>query len=83
MEVTSRSTEDYDRGDKLSHYKQIPSLQAVLIVSHRTRRITCIARGTSGWEEHEARGGERVVLASPASSFALDDVYEGIALDPA
>ncbi|MBX3130127.1 MAG: Uma2 family endonuclease [Polyangiaceae bacterium] len=25
VEVTSRSTEDYDRGDKLSHYKQIES----------------------------------------------------------
>ena len=25
VEVTSKSTEDYDRGDKLSHYKQIPT----------------------------------------------------------
>lgn len=82
VEVTSKSTEDYDRGDKLSHYKQLPSLQAVLIVSHRTRRITRIARGAGGWEEHEFRGGEQVVLASPAVSFALDDVYEGITLDP-
>ncbi|MEM9695381.1 MAG: Uma2 family endonuclease, partial [Myxococcota bacterium] len=35
VEVTSRSTEDYDRGEKLDHYKQIPALQAVLFVSHR------------------------------------------------
>lgn len=83
VEVTSKSTEDYDRGDKLSHYKQLPSLQVVLIVSHRSRRITQITRGERGWEEREVRGGEQIVLTSPAISFALDDVYEGIVLDPA
>src|SRR5262249_20147686 len=31
VEVTSNSTEAYDRGEKLSHYKQIPSLVAVLL----------------------------------------------------
>ena len=31
VEVTSPSTEDYDRGEKLSHYKQLESLQAVLV----------------------------------------------------
>src|SRR5688572_26967545 len=30
VEVTSNSTEDYDRGEKLSHYQQCPSVQAVL-----------------------------------------------------
>ena len=44
VEVTSRSTEDYDRGDKLSHYKQLTTLQAVIFVSHRARRITVVER---------------------------------------
>ena len=42
VEVTSRSAEDYDRGEKLSHYKQIASLRAVLFVSHRAPRVTVI-----------------------------------------
>ena len=83
VEVTSKSTEDYDRGDKLSHYKQLPSLQVVLYVSHRTRKITVVERTTAGWDERDLRGGEQVTLASPSISFAVDAVYEGITLDPA
>ena len=49
VEVTSRSTEDYDRGDKLSHYKQLASLQAVVFVSHRHRRVTVVSRVGAGW----------------------------------
>lgn len=82
VEVTSKSTEDYDRGDKLSHYKQLPSLAAVLYVSHRTRNITVVVRTPTGWDEQELRGGEQVSLATPSIRFAVDDVYEGITLDP-
>ena len=83
VEVTSRSTEDYDRGDKLSHYKQLDSLKAVLFVSHRTRRITIVERTASGWTEREARGGEQVTLADPAVTFGVDELYSGITLEPA
>jgi Uma2 family endonuclease len=82
VEVTSRSTEDYDRGDKLSHYKQLPSLQTVLFVSHRARSITIVERTQSGWDEREARSGEQVTVRTPAVTFAVDDLYEGVALDP-
>ncbi len=81
VEVTSRSTEDYDRGDKLSHYKQLPSLHAVLFVSHRAVRVTIVERTADGWNEREARGGERVELREPPLSFAVDDLYGAIALE--
>jgi Uma2 family endonuclease len=81
VEVTSRSTEDYDRGEKLSHYKQLPSLRAVLFVAHRTRCITVVERTGTGWDERNARSGEQIVLTSPALSFAVDEVYAGIVLD--
>lgn len=83
VEVTSKSTEDYDRGDKLSHYKQIPGLTAVLFVSHRRASITRIERVEGRWEEQELRAGELVTLTSPPLSFAVDEVYDGIVLDPA
>lgn len=83
VEVTSKSTEDYNRGDKLSHYKQLPALRAVLFISHRTRTITLVERTTTGWDEREFRAGEVVALASPEAAFAVDDVYDGITLDPA
>jgi Uma2 family endonuclease len=83
VEVTSKSTEDNDRGDKLSHYKQLPSLRAVFFVSHRSRCITRVERTSGGWEEREFRPGEQVTLEVPELAFAVDDVYAGIALDPA
>ncbi len=81
VEVTSRSTEDYDRGDKLSHYKQIPALTAVLFVSHRLREITVVERTEAGWDERTFRGGERVVLGLHGLTFGVDDIYTGITLD--
>jgi Uma2 family endonuclease len=81
VEVTSKSTEDYDRGDKLSHYKQLPSLRAVLLISHRTRTVTVIERDPSGWSTRDFRGGETVTLTSPDITLAVDALYEGIALD--
>jgi Uma2 family endonuclease len=81
VEVTSRSTEDYDRGEKLSHYKQCPSLLAVLLVSHRRAEITLVVRAGAGFVERVVRSGESVVLEDPALSFSVDDVYARIALD--
>lgn len=81
VEVTSPSTEDYDRGEKLSHYKQLPSLAAVLFVSHRTQRVTVVRRAATGWEELEFRAGERVVLQTPVLSFPVDEVYANVTLE--
>lgn len=82
VEVTSASTEDYDRGDKLSHYKQIPALRAVLFVSHRAPRVTVIARTLDGWDERELRAGEIVELEAPALRFSVDDLYGNVTLEP-
>jgi len=77
-EVLSNSTEDYDRGEKLEHYKRIPSLRECLLVSHREPRIEAWRRGSSGgWERHTADRGERVRLDSLDCEIAVDDVYRG------
>lgn len=81
VEVTSPSTEDYDRGEKLSHYKQCPSVQAVLFVSHRRPQITVVERTPEGWQQREARASERVELASLGVSLSVDELYDGIELD--
>ena len=81
VEVTSRSTEDYDRGDRLSHYKQLPSLCAVFLVSHRRRSITLVERAPGGWDEREFRAGEHVVVRKPPVTFSVDELYDGISLE--
>lgn len=81
VEVTSRSTEDSDRGDKLSHFKQLESLQAVVFVSHRSQRVTVIAREGATWKERDYRAGESLTLATPALTLAVNDVYAGVTLE--
>ncbi len=81
VEVTSPSTENYDRTEKLRSYQQLPSLRAVLLVSHRARRVTLVHRVGDGWEELDFRGGETVVVATPVVRFAVDELYEGVALE--
>jgi Uma2 family endonuclease len=76
VEVTSDSTEDYDRGEKLRHYQQIPALREVMIVFHRRPRVTVHRRDPDGsWRVTEAASGETVELASVAAGIAVDDVY--------
>jgi len=81
VEVTSKSTEDYDRGEKLKHYQQCPSLRAVLFVSHRCPQVTVVSRNGAGWDTHEYRRGERVEVPALALAFSLDELYFDIALD--
>lgn len=49
VEVTSRTTEKKDRGVKLEDYRQIPTLEEYLIVSHERRELELWSRGDEGW----------------------------------
>lgn len=75
FEVTSPSTEDYDRGDKLSHYKQIASVQTILLASHAAPRLTVITRVKGGWETVDYRPSERITLTSPPLELSVDELY--------
>lgn len=79
VEVTSRSSEQYDRGSKLSQYKQCASLEAAVLVSHRLEVVTIVARGAEGdWITTEARPGECAVLSSELS-FDVRELYAVLA----
>ena len=75
VEVTSPSTEDYDRGEKLRHYMQLPSVREVLFVSHREARLTVHRRENPGRKVVDARQHEIVTLEGVAAQLAVDDVY--------
>lgn len=83
VEVTSRSTEAYDRGEKLAQYQRLPSLSAVLFVSHREPRVSLVLRTANGWTTRDFGPGEVLALTDPQLTLAVDDVYAGITLDPA
>lgn len=84
VEVTSPSTEAYDRGAKLEHYKDLPSVREVLIVAHAAARLTLHRRETDGsWSVIEARMPPAaglptaLELASIGGSLEVADVYDG------
>jgi Uma2 family endonuclease len=78
VEVTSSSTEEYDRGEKLEHYQKLPSLREVLIASHQERRLTLHRREGETWRALSAGRGEALPVASVGGEIAVDDVYEGV-----
>jgi Uma2 family endonuclease len=81
VEVTSNSTEEYDRGEKLNHYKQCPSVVAVLFVSHRQPEVTVILRTADRWEQREYQSGQHVELSEPRLRISVDELYAGIQLE--
>lgn len=72
VEVTSDSTEDYDRGEKLAHYKLIPTLEAVVIVSHREARIEVWSRAANSDVWSSAVAGPDQTASVPALGCDLD-----------
>jgi Uma2 family endonuclease len=75
IEVTSPSTEDYDRNEKLRHYKSLQSLREVVIASHREPHLTLHRREGSGWISIEAIRGDQLTLESVGAKIDVDDVY--------
>lgn len=76
VEVLSRSTEEYDRGDKFEHYKSVATLQQYVLVSHRGRRIDVWTRQQGGaWTLTTASDGEVASLASIDATLPVRDLY--------
>lgn len=81
VEVTSPSTESYDRGEKFRHYRRIASLRQYVIVSHRERTVDVWTRDDAGgWQQLTARDGERAALDAIGAALDVDALYEGLAL---
>jgi Uma2 family endonuclease len=79
VEVSSPSTEDYDRGEKFAQYRQIPSLQEYVLLSHREPLIEVFRRMPGGdWARTEARPRASATLASVDCQLAVDPIYDGV-----
>ena len=80
VEVLSRSTEEYDRGDKFEHYKRIPSLKQYVLVSHREQAVEVWTRGEGdAWGSRVARAGEIMTLDAVGATLDVRELYEAAA----
>src|SRR5579883_2799709 len=80
VEVLSSSTEGYDRGEKFSHYKSIPSFTEYILVEQRHAHVTQYVKQANGlWLQSEAKDiKETLRLSSLNCAVALEDLYEGV-----
>ena len=76
VEVLSDSTEEYDRADKFEQYKQIPSLQHYVLVSHRERALEVWSRVDGSWSQSLVREGASAPLEALGVSLDVRELYE-------
>ena len=79
VEITSRSSETYDRGDKFEHYKQVPSLEQYVIVSQRERSVEVWTRDGEQWTQRTCCDGDVAQLASIGASLDVREIYDAAA----
>ena len=82
MEVTSPSTARIDRGEKLTAYKQLPTLRAYLIVDHRRRRVERHSRvgPDDVWQREEIVLEGSVPVPCVDTELTLDEIYRRVDL---
>jgi Uma2 family endonuclease len=83
MEVLSPSTEAYDRGDKFTYYKSIPSFREYLLIAQHRPHITHYVKSDAGkWDYEEANDiNGSIHLATIECTLALSDVYREVAFN--
>jgi len=84
VEVLSDSTEAYDRGDKFTHYKSIPSFREYLLVAQHRPHITQYVKQDDGsWSYCEVNDlAASVHLPSVDCVMGLNEVYQDVTFPP-
>lgn len=85
VEVLSPSTEAFDRGDKFTYYKSIPSFSEYLLVAQHRPHVSQFVRGEGGvWTFVEFNDlGDTVACASVPCELPLGEIYRDVVFEPA
>jgi Uma2 family endonuclease len=83
VEVLSPSTEAYDRGDKFTHYKSVPTLREYLLVAQHRPHVTRLFKQDDGtWVHTEVNDLESTLaLTSLGCELPLTEIYAGVSFD--
>jgi Uma2 family endonuclease len=77
VEVLSRSTEAYDRGDKWEAYQKAASLTDYLLVAQGAARIEHYRREGDGSWRYRLHGAGGTLTLTNGATLSVDAVYEG------
>lgn len=79
IEVLSKSTEAYDRGDKQAGYLALRSLAHLVFVSQRERRVELYTRQADGSFRFTVHGaGAALELTGVGVALSVDEIYDGV-----
>lgn len=83
VEVLSDSTEGFDRGDKFSLYKSIPSFCEYLLISQRRPHVSQFVKQSENvWINEEFNSLEEIVrLKFVSSNLKLSEIYRDVAFE--
>lgn len=77
VEVLSPSTEEYDRGEKFTHYKTIPSLAHYVLAAQDKPLVEVFTRQQDGsWTCVKYEAGQKIALPAIECEIDIDAVYE-------
>lgn len=80
-EVLSRSTRNYDLGDKFNHYRSIPSLSDYLLIDQDAIDVEHRWRDGDQWRSARyTNAGDSIALTGVSVTLRLSDLYAGIDL---
>jgi Uma2 family endonuclease len=88
VEILSPTTEAFDRGDKFTYYKSIPSfIEYLLIAQHRPHVGQYVKQGTEQgaevWSYREFNAlSDSLFLPSLDCRLVLEDLYQDVAFEP-
>jgi Uma2 family endonuclease len=82
FEVLSPSTRSYDRGEKFSLYRDIPTLREYILVDSESVQVEAYYINESGvWALKEYENPDEVLeIPTIQVSVSLKDIYEGVSL---
>lgn len=83
VEVLSPSTAAYDRSDKFTHYRQIPTLQDYVLIDAEKISIDRYRRiADRHWDLQTYLAGESLDLPSIDWEIPLERIYEDVPISP-
>ena len=82
VEVLSRSTAGYDRGEKFARYRQLESLQEYILISQDQVQVEHYFRQGTRWVLTEFRAlADRLPLVSIGAELSLHQIYRFVEVE--
>jgi Uma2 family endonuclease len=82
VEVLSKTTADYDRGDKFFLYRQLPSLREYVLIEQDRAQVDVFRREGDWWKISRLSGSDAILhIGSLGIDLPLQAVYEGVNWD--